>query len=135
MGQELSYSQTRVLRDKIKQARQEQFLEQSRKRLDKIITTKMRTCFIGAIASFEEEFGFLWGHGKSDSELDEQEREMRKLWIATRTKILNASNNQLRAIKTELGNHVVSWNRYHMDLPVKPLKEENTDEEQGEFQG
>ena len=123
----MSYAQMKALRDHIRKSSQEKYLEESRKRLDKIITSKLRTTFIGAIASFEEHFGFLWGHGKLESELTQEEKDFAILWQNVRTEILHKSNNQLRAVRTELANHIVSWNRYRLELPVKPIEETGND--------
>lgn len=117
----LSDPQMKSLVNRAKSAREEQYLELSRRRLDKLVTTKVRTAFIGALAAFEENYGFLWGKGKNEDDLTEQESIMRELWMQTRTKVLNNGNTQMRAVQTEIANHVVSWNRYHMELPVKTL--------------
>ena len=126
---ELNHVQMKALKTRLREAAQERFLDESRKRLDKIMSQKMRTTFIGAIAVFEEVFGFLWGHGEADHDITEQQQMMKDLWEEARTRILNKSNNQLRAVRSELNNHIVSWNRHHMEFPVKPLLEEKTDEE------
>ena len=117
----LSPGQMKAMSEKAKQARADKYLEDSRKRLDKIITTKMRTTFIGALQSFEDYFGELWGHGIAEEDFTDEQRQLRDVWEQTRTEILNKSNGQLRALKTELANHEIHWNRYTMDLPAKPL--------------
>jgi len=117
----LSHTQMKAMAEKAKAARDQKFKEESRKRLDKIITTKMRTTFIGALQSFEDYFGVLWGHGLAEEELTEEQMAFRDIWDQTRTEILNKSNGQLRALKTELANHEIEWKRYTMDLPAKPL--------------
>ena len=117
----LSHTQMKAMAEKAKAARDQKFKEESRKRLDKIITTKMRTTFIGALQSFEDYFGELWGHGLAEEELTEEQMAFRDIWDQTRTEILNKSNGQLRALKTELANHEIEWKRYTMDLPAKPL--------------
>lgn len=123
MSSPLSEEQMATLVAKAKETREERYLELSRKRLDKIITTKMKTCFIGALSAFEETFGSLWGHGKDVEDLTPAEKQNRELWINTRTKILNNGNTQLRASQTEIANHVIKWNRYHIDFIVKPVQE------------
>lgn len=117
----LSHTQMKAMAEKARRAREQKFKEESRKRLDRIVTTKMRTTFIGALQSFEDYFGYLWGHNIPEEELTDEQREFRDIWDQTRTEILNKSNGQLRALKTELANHDISWNRYSMDLPAKPL--------------
>jgi len=124
-AENLSHSQLAMLRSQIKKANEEKRLESYRKRLDKIITTKIRTSFIGALANFEESFGFLWGQDKSPDQLTDEERQMKELWEQTRTSVLNNGNAQLRAAQNEISQHVISWNRHHVDLVVKPKEESN----------
>jgi len=123
----LSHTQLKELSAKAKAANQQKYLENSRKRLDKIMCTKIRTSFIGSLDAFEQVFGFLWGHGKKEEDKTEEEKQMFQLWAQARTEVLNNGNNQLRGARNEIANHTVSWNRYHMDLPVKPREEENED--------
>lgn len=117
----LSRSQMQALSARATEAREQKYLESSRQRLDKLLSTKIRTAFIGALAAFEENYGFLWGKDKPEGELTSAERDMRELWVQTRTKVLNNGNAQMRAAQTEIANHVIKWNRYHIELPVKPL--------------
>ena len=53
----LSFMQLKQMAAKAKEAKQQYFLDMSKKRLEKVIATKIRTTFIGAIANFEESFG------------------------------------------------------------------------------
>jgi hypothetical protein len=117
----LDHHAMKELRRKSKEAKREKFLEESRKRLDKIMTTKIRTAFIGAIDAFEQSFGFLWGQDKKDSERTESEKQMFELFQKARTEALNTGNTQLRNARTEIANHTVEWKRYHLDFPVKEL--------------
>lgn len=119
----LNTEQLRVLANKAKISKEQRYLEASRQRLDKLISTKIRTTFIGALSSFEEAFGALWGYGKNEDELTKDELDNRNIWIEVRTKVLNNGNNQLRAAQTEIANNIVQWNRYHIDFIIK------TDEE------
>jgi hypothetical protein len=108
----LSTMEISKLIEKNKQLREEKYLAESKKRLQRILEKKLKTAFIGAIAAFEEYFGKLWGHDKNDDDLTEREIQFQKLWELARTKILNNGNNQLRALETELDHHTVKWNRY-----------------------
>ncbi len=92
----------------------------SQQRLSKIITTKIRTAFIGAICSIEEsEFGELFGFGKKNAELTPNQKEWLRVWQKLRTKILNNGNAQIRASEAEISQYDISWNRYHNVLEVK----------------
>jgi hypothetical protein len=117
----LSHHAMKELSKKSREAKREKFLENSRKRLDKIMTTKIRTSFIGAIDAFERNFGFLWGQEKEESERTETEKQMFELYQKARTEALNTGNTQLRNARTEIANNVVEWKRYHLDFPVQEL--------------
>lgn len=117
---ELDFKSLKALKKKMKEDSQQQYLEESKKRLAKIVETKLKTSFIGALSHFEEEFGFLWGHGQEE-DLTEEQEFMREIWERTRTAVLNNGNNQIRALKSEVANHSIEWQRYRMELPVKPM--------------
>src|SRR5687767_13493781 len=87
------------MRQAAQQATKANYAEESRKRLDKIISTKMNTTFIGALSSFEKNFGFLWGQGKKDADRTDEEKQLNQIWQNIRTEVLNNGNNQLRALK------------------------------------
>lgn len=121
---ELSRGQMQVLSRKMKEIKEQRLLDESHKRLDKIVCTKVRTAFIGALAAFEDQFGFLWGHGLEEQSLSQKQRDMRELWERARIDVLNNGNTQLRALRNEISNHIVKWNRHHIQFVVKP-KEKN----------
>ena len=114
---ELSHAQLRQLAQKRREAKEQRYLEECRKRLDRIAATKMQTAFIGALDIFEKTFGFLWGHGEI-RELTPQETAMKELWMKARTEVLDNGHAQSRGLSAEISNHIVSWKRYHMELPV-----------------
>lgn len=105
-------------RDRIRKQSEEKYKDNSKKRLLDIVAKKFKTTMIGSLAKFEENFGFLWGHGKN--ELTEQEAEFRKIWDNTRTEVLNNGNNQLRAAQDEIANHSMAWDGYKTEFIVKP---------------
>lgn len=115
------------LANKARLAKTERFAEDSKKRFDKILSTKVNTVMIGAIAAFEESFGFLWGKGKAQEDLTTEELEFSELWQNVRNKVLNNGNNQLRALKNELANNNVTWKRYHINLPMLEENDENVE--------
>jgi hypothetical protein len=125
MKQPLSRGQLETLSARMKQAKEEKFLEASRKRLTQIVTTKIRTSFIGALAAFEENFGDLWGKGIPDKDKTPEQLELQDLWDKTRTQVLNSGNTQLRAATNEISNHIVHWNRYTTELKISPDYEKN----------
>lgn len=110
----LNHGQLKILSEQAKNAREKRYLEASKNRLEKIVETKIRTAFIGALAAFEEKFGSLWGHDKDD--ITPEQEEMYNIWEDARTQILNNGNNQIRAAKQEIENHVIKWNRYKYEF-------------------
>lgn len=92
-----------------------QYSKDSADRLIKIIETKVRTSFIGALAQFEELIGKeLWGFGKPNDKCDEDELYWRKLYQQVRTNVLNNGNAQLRALQSEIIHYSIEWNRYQL---------------------
>ena len=122
MEEPIDFRKLKSLKEKIRSENKDKYLENSKKRLEKIISTKIRTAFIGAISTFEEAFGFLWGHDNPD-DLTEEEQIMKEVWEKTRTSILNNGNNQIRSVKNEIECNTVHWNRYTVSLPVKQEEE------------
>ncbi len=95
--------------------------EFSKKRLLNNLEKKFNTTIIGSLAVFEEEFGHLWGHGKPYSELDDDQKELRKNWKRARVRILDNGGSNLRAAQSELSQYSFKWNRYvtHFDIKSK----------------
>lgn len=73
-----------------------QFLDLSNERLLKIVSSKIRTTFIGGLSIFEEEFKDLIGKNS-------------ELWQQVRKKILDAGNNNIRAIEKEFRQYEINW--------------------------
>lgn len=113
--EELTHEQLVVLKEKAKAKKEEQYLLDSKTRLDNIATKKIQTAFIGALDVFESIFGNLWGHNQKH--LTEKQLEMRDEWEKARNKILTNGNNQIRALNTELEMYTVRWNRYITKIP------------------
>ena len=93
--------------------------DDSKGRLKKIITTKLRTSFIGALSSFEETFGKIWGYGLNERDMTKEQLKWRELWESCRTSVLNNGNHQIRACENEFQQYVVSWNRHQNILKQK----------------
>ena len=102
---------------------EKKYKDRSKKRLSNIISTKIKTSFIGAISSCEKNFGFLWGHGKDDENLTEEELSMREIWDEIRTEILDNGNTQLRAANNEIDNYSINWERYNIGINIDEDKE------------
>ena len=93
--------------------------DEMRERLKKICLTKLNTTMIYPLSQFEMEFGHLWGHGKNEQILNDQEKINRQKWQRCRTNILNNGNQQKRGITSELDMHTVTWDRYQAILIPK----------------
>lgn len=116
--------------NKKKEESQTRYKTESKKRLLKILETKLKTSFIGSLSAFEETFGFLWGAEKvSLTEEQEKlieildrhgfdERYFDNLWQMARMQVLNNGNNQIRAVRQEMEQHTINWERYRVTFPV-----------------
>lgn len=114
----------RAIREKIAKDNKDKYAQSSKDRLAKIAKTKVTTTFIGAIEQFEKNFGFIWGHGKHESELTEEELVMRDVWNECRKAIMDKGHEQIRGLTSEIENHTLSWNRNSVVMPVKPMNKE-----------
>ncbi|HAI43045.1 MAG TPA: hypothetical protein DCM40_35555 [Maribacter sp.] len=58
---------------------------------------------------------------------------MKQQFEEVRAEILDRGNNQIRNLEAEFVNYDISWLRYQMKLPVKPvnLDHENQGDEDG----
>lgn len=119
MDKKLSHYQIIAAQQKQKELKENKYKEKSKKRLATILTTKIKTSFIGSISSIENHFGFLWGHGKPEDELTESEASMREIWEEARANILDNGNTQLRAAMNEISNYSINWDRFYVELPIK----------------
>ena len=131
MDEEKTFSSMRALKKKMDEERKRNYEDSSKERLAKIVETKLKTSFIGALSHFEEYFGFLWGH-ESGEDITEEQEFMKEVWEKARTAVLNNGNNQIRACKTEIEQYNISWNRYQATLPVVPIKRNLKEEKDGQ---
>lgn len=76
-----------------------------KQRLRRGVNISIKTAMVGAIASFEEKFGDLWGHGKE--ELTEEEKEWLELWQETRTEIFDKGNRCMQIANNHLNGYAV----------------------------
>ena len=101
-----------------KDQRNNQYKIESKERLAKILKKKIQTTMIGALSSIEEHFSFLWSGENANND------DMRDLYHAVRSEILDKGNNQARNIDAELSQYEVEWLRYQIKMPVVPKKME-----------
>tara|TARA_R110002020_G_scaffold188153_4_gene386810 strand:+ start:1101 stop:1478 length:378 start_codon:yes stop_codon:yes gene_type:complete len=95
-----------------KRHKDDQYKDNSKRRLLNNLKKKFDTTIIGSLAAFEERFGELWGHGLPTGELDEDQLYWREIWTDARSKILDNGNANLRAAQNEIAQYTLSWNRY-----------------------
>jgi len=119
-AENLGFAQLQALKKKVDEANEQRYLEQCRQRLSKIISTKIKTSFIGALDVIEKTFGFLWAENEDGTRSDEATK-FYDLYQQMRTDILNNGNSQIRGAQNEIANHVISWSRYSITMPFKPL--------------
>lgn len=94
-----------------------------KERLKKIAHKKIDTTMIYPLSQFEIYFGHMWGHGKPENKLTQEEKVNLDKWKRCRNEILNNGNKQKRGIADEIDMHTVVWNRYSIELvPVGPGK-------------
>lgn len=87
----------------------------SRDRLKKIANSKFRTCYISALAEFENIFGFeLWGHSLPEDQLTPEQKANKIRWEQVRKNILDKGNAQARALGMEIDLHKVDFEGYRM---------------------
>ena len=128
---EESYAELVRKSEKYKTDKANKNKEISKDRLLKISKKKIQTTMIGALSTVEKHFGFLWGHESPDALTPEQEH-MKELYDLVRSEILDRGNNQCRNLETEFMNYDITWLRYRITLPVKPLSTLEGDTPDGE---
>jgi len=106
------------LRKQIQVDEEEQKKENMRATLMKTVETNIKTAFIGAISSFENTFGYLWGHG--EMKLTEKQQQFRELWAQVRKEVFDKGNDQIKLAKRELSRYEVE--RTTCVLEVKPIE-------------
>lgn len=94
--------------------------EISKENLEKITVKKMQTIMIGALASIEQHFGFLWGKDDSTRQKTEEEREIEGIFQKIRAEILDKGNGQIRGFKDDLQLYNVELINKMVNLPVLP---------------
>lgn len=98
-------------------------MQEPRDKLLNQIMSRMKTTFIGNLSDIEKELGFLWGHGKTYNELNEDERYFRSIWLDLRKKILDRGNDEIDKLKQEYDLYDVQYRRFKMVLPVRQPNE------------
>lgn len=107
------YDKIKAKRDKILKEKEEKFKNDSRNRLRKISSTKIRTTMIFALEVIERYFGPLWQEDLPNSE------QFKEKFEQARKEILDKGNDQIRNLEIEFDQYNVEWLRFRYQLPVK----------------
>jgi hypothetical protein len=106
-----------ALRRKHQKSHRGRIAQDSQDRLKKIAYKKFRTCFIFALAEFENIFGLeLWGHNLPESKLTPEQKANKIRWEQVRKNILDKGNTQSRALNMEIDLHRVEFEGYRIDF-------------------
>lgn len=97
--------------------------KESREKLENIITKRIKTTMIGAVAAVEESLKQFWDNG--GEKLTEEQERIFNLFQEMRSKILDNGNNQIRLIEKDLDNFNVELKIYHISFPVIPMATRN----------
>ena len=89
-----------------------------KKRLEENITKKIRTTMIGALKSFEDGFGYLWGINLDFDQLTNEQIKFNDLWEDVRNDVLNKGNSQIRAAQDELEEYWMDY-KHKVDFIIK----------------
>jgi hypothetical protein len=117
--------------DENKRLAEENYKANSKTRLTHSIETKIRTTMIGALDKFEKKLGFLWDP-QSNDEIPSA-NELAELWQEVRTEILDNGNNQIRAIKEEVGLYDVKFNKYVTEFLITKPEEKYSKKNPGNW--
>ena len=93
-------------------------LIEEKKKIIKLIQSRIRTTMIGAISSIEEFFGFLWN--ASDLS-DEDKQKMLQIFLQTRSNILDKGNVQIRNIENDLDKFNICKYSNTTYIPITPV--------------
>ena len=77
------------------------------------IGQKFLTTMIYPLDQFEQDFGYIWGHGKKDSELTDEEKVNREKWLDLRDRVLDKGNQQKRNALKELAKFNITQPVFH----------------------
>jgi|TARA_R100000008_G_C3513187_1_gene129926 hypothetical protein len=91
--------------------------QRSKIRLKKDIKKKIETTMIGALASVEKYFGSLWGFDAPNP--TQEQAQMKEVFEELRSEILDKGNAQIRNAESEVENYDVTWNKYHINIPIQ----------------
>ena len=92
------------------------------------IELSLRTCMIGSLADFEDEFGHLWAHGRPFNELSTEQKAARYRWSKVRESILDRGNHGIKICLGEV-NRCEIKNYEERKYSIEFERERNYDRE------
>ncbi len=87
-----------------------------KEQLKKDIDTKLKTTFIGAIASIEKHFGIFWN---DEQPVTKEELANFELFEIVRTEILDNGNKQIRNFEKILSKYDISRKKYKYNFEIQ----------------
>lgn len=110
----MNHEEMKKLVEQRKVEQEKRYQDGSRLRLSNNVSKKMTTSMIAALSTFEENFGYLWGHNKKN--LTPQERQFYEIWQDCRSRILDDGNANIRAVKQEISEYDCKWHPYKTEI-------------------
>lgn len=107
----------------MKRQRNERYAQQAKRSLLNYTEKQAETIMIGALAAIEDNFGFLWGHGKDYNELTENQKKIRDAWQTTRTKILDLGNSRISLIEKEFSYFIIEHVNFNYNFNLRKEEE------------
>jgi hypothetical protein len=107
-----------------KKKREDQTKEVSKARLYKNSKKKIQTTMIGALASVEKYFGFLWGKDSEEEEMTPEQEQLKMIYEEARSEILDKGNAQIRNLESEFSGYDIIWKKKTLVLPFKAKGDE-----------
>lgn len=103
-------------RKELSEEQDELLKDSDRVALFEFVKKKLKTIFIGDLASFEKRFGKLWG--QDQFQLTDQQKKVRDIWKDTRKEILDRGNDFIKDIERELEAYEVDRVGYHYEFDL-----------------
>lgn len=91
--------------------------EESKQKIIECVNRHVRTTMVGAVATVEHYFGFLWGLNE-DREITAEEQELANKFAELRSQVFDIGNLQMRNFAGELHQYIISRKKYSLTLPV-----------------
>jgi hypothetical protein len=86
----------------------------NRRQIVEQMEKRFKTIMIGALARFENEFGYLWNGDEDPS--NGQEAYFRDKWEDLRSDLLDHGNAQIRNGIQDLNNYLNQVDKYHLKI-------------------